>query len=71
MKQKSYWDYDIGADVIFPSQVTVHEEDDSYHTGILRPNGEPIYRSHKQPIGFDLTPKPRVRVKALTRPFKS
>lgn len=50
---------------------TVHEADSVIDTGLLDHRGEKIFRAENGPLGFDLTPHPRVRVKAISRRLKS
>ena len=49
--------------------LTVFERDvEPVRTGILDANGTPIYRvEDRAPLGFDMTSKPRIRVRAVMR----
>lgn len=42
-------------------------DDGLVKTGLLDARGDPIYRTERGQLGFDLTPRRRVRVPASTR----
>lgn len=62
---RGYWDGDIEAEITQPHAPIV-ETDATIDTGLLDHQGNPIFRSDRQPMGFDMS-RPRCRVKAGSR----
>lgn len=51
-----------------PSAMVYEREDGPIATGLYDQHGAPLYRvEERTPLGFDLSGKPRIRVRAVSR----